>query len=139
MSFTGGPLKLKGQPVAGVKKKKKQQGKEKELALAAEASAADKQQQDGEKEGPSTSAAAQEKQQKPDLKRALHGYEPPKPDENADRRTPAEKRFQEHQVKLEQERLSKLASKSHRDRVKEFNDYLAHLSEHHDIPRVGPG
>uniref|UniRef100_A0A7S3R194 DUF1754-domain-containing protein n=1 Tax=Dunaliella tertiolecta TaxID=3047 RepID=A0A7S3R194_DUNTE len=137
MSFAGGPLKLKGQPVAGVKKKKKQQGKEKELALAAEANAADKQQQGGGGEGPSTSAG--EKHQKPDLKRALHGYELPQPDENADRRTAAEKRFQEHQVKLEQERLSKLASKSHRDRVKEFNDYLAHLSEHHDIPRVGPG
>jgi len=122
---------LKGQPIGGVKKKKKHSSKEKELALAAE----DKQGEDGAQEDAgqeaSTSTGAEGK--RPDLKRALHGYEPPKPDENADRRTAAEKRFQEHQVKLEQERLTKKASKSHRDRVKDFNDYLAKLSVSDDL------
>ena len=32
-----------------------------------------------------------------------------------------------------------MASKSHRDRVREFNEYLTNLTEHHDIPKVGPG
>jgi protein FAM32A len=32
-----------------------------------------------------------------------------------------------------------LASKSHKEKVAEFNEYLGKLSEHHDIPKVGPG
>ncbi|THU47600.1 hypothetical protein C4D60_Mb09t17290 [Musa balbisiana] len=36
-------------------------------------------------------------------------------------------------------RLAKISSKSHRDRIQEFNQYLANLSEHYDIPEVGPG
>ena len=42
-------------------------------------------------------------------------------------------------AKREKERVTKAASKSHRERVNEFNAYLQNLSEHHDIPRVGPG
>lgn len=37
------------------------------------------------------------------------------------------------------ERVSKAATKSHKDRVSEFNNKLEMLSEHHDIPKVGPG
>ncbi|KAG2194467.1 hypothetical protein INT46_004837 [Mucor plumbeus] len=37
------------------------------------------------------------------------------------------------------ERVSKAAAKSHKDRVQEFNHKLEQLSEHHDIPKVGPG
>ncbi|CAN1825514.1 Uncharacterized protein C31G5.21 [Linum perenne] len=35
--------------------------------------------------------------------------------------------------------MAKMASKSHRDRIHEFNHYLANLTEHYDIPKVGPG
>lgn len=28
---------------------------------------------------------------------------------------------------------------TYRDKVNKFNEHLAGLSEHHDIPRVGPG
>jgi protein FAM32A len=56
-----------------------------------------------------------------------------------DRRTAAEKRYDEKMAKRERERVAKAASKSHRERVNEFNTYLQNLSEHHDIPRVGPG
>ena len=38
-----------------------------------------------------------------------------------------------------EERLKKIASKSHKDKVAEFNKYLESLSEHHDIPRVRGG
>lgn len=55
------------------------------------------------------------------------------------RLTPAERRFLQQAEKIELERLAKMASKSHRDRVQEFNQYLANLSEHYDIPKVGPG
>lgn len=40
---------------------------------------------------------------------------------------------------LEWQRLAKMASKSHSDRIQEFNQYLANLTEHCDIPKVGPG
>ncbi|KAH7688941.1 Protein FAM32A protein [Dioscorea alata] len=53
--------------------------------------------------------------------------------------TPAERRYMEHWQKLELHQLSKTANKSHRDRIQEFNQYLANLSEHYDIPKVGPG
>lgn len=56
-----------------------------------------------------------------------------------DHRTAAEKKYHEQKAKLEAQRLSKVASKSHRQRVEEFNQYLANLSEHYDIPKVGPG
>lgn len=61
------------------------------------------------------------------------------PPDVIDRRTAAEKRHDEMLAKREKERVSKAASKSHRERVNEFNTYLQNLSEHHDIPRVGPG
>ncbi len=75
----------------------------------------------------------------PVLQALREGYVPEQPDETADRRTPAERKFDEKQTKLEAEKVAKMASKSHRDRVNEFNAYLANLTEHHDIPRVGPG
>ncbi|KAJ1643755.1 hypothetical protein LPJ64_004512 [Coemansia asiatica] len=53
--------------------------------------------------------------------------------------TEAEKKYREalHQRKLE--RIDRLASKSYRDRVKEFNEKLERAPEHHDMPKVGPG
>lgn len=56
-----------------------------------------------------------------------------------ERLTPAERRYMERLQKIELERLAKAAKKSHRDRIQEFNQYLANLSEHYDIPKVGPG
>ncbi|KAL6215217.1 hypothetical protein ACLB2K_014648 [Fragaria x ananassa] len=56
-----------------------------------------------------------------------------------DHMTPAERRYMEQAERLQALRLAKMAKKSHRDRVQEFNQYLANLSEHYDIPKVGPG
>jgi len=56
-----------------------------------------------------------------------------------DRLTPAERRYLERWQQLEAKRLLKNASESHRDRIQKFNQYLANLSEHYDIPKVGPG
>jgi protein FAM32A len=56
-----------------------------------------------------------------------------------DHLTPAERRFLQQTEKLELQRLAKMASRSHRDRIQQFNQYLANLSEHYDIPKVGPG
>jgi protein FAM32A len=56
-----------------------------------------------------------------------------------DRRTEAERRHDERVAKEEQRLIAKMAAKTHREKVQDFNVYLAKLSEHHDIPRVGPG
>ncbi|KAA1467991.1 DUF1754-domain-containing protein [Dentipellis sp. KUC8613] len=57
----------------------------------------------------------------------------------AERKTEAERRFQEVQRKRLAERVKRVANKTHKDRVHEFNSKLEALSEHHDIPKVGPG
>ena len=56
-----------------------------------------------------------------------------------DGRTEAQRRHDEIVAAREAERIAALASKSHQERVAEFNEKLAQLSEHHDIPKVGPG
>ncbi|KAG5519693.1 hypothetical protein PMAC_001849 [Pneumocystis sp. 'macacae'] len=54
-------------------------------------------------------------------------------------KTPTEQRFEEIWRKRMDERVQKTAAKSHRERVAEFNKKLSELSEHNDIPKVGPG
>ena len=56
-----------------------------------------------------------------------------------DKRTTAERKYDETQAKRAADKTKKMALKSHRERVAEFNAHLASLSEHHDIPKVGPG
>lgn len=125
MSFVGGKLNLKGgeplKAAGGVKKKKKKKSKDE---------AAD----GGTGEGGGGGSA---EKAKPVSK--LEGYELPAPSEEEDRRTEAQRRHEARLAKLEEERLKKIAVKGYRDRMKELNEHLASLSEHHDIPRVGPG
>ncbi len=52
------------------------------------------------------------------------------PAETADRRTAAEKRFDDQAEKREAERIAKMTAKSHRQRVAEFNEHLGKLTEH---------
>ncbi|KAI5797430.1 hypothetical protein DFH27DRAFT_612139 [Peziza echinospora] len=54
-------------------------------------------------------------------------------------KTDAERRFEERKRRRLDERLQKDGVKSHKEKVEEFNKYLAGLSEHHDMPRIGPG
>lgn len=53
--------------------------------------------------------------------------------------TPAERRYIEQKQRLDVQKLAKEANKSHRNRIEDFNQYLANMSEHYDIPKVGPG
>ncbi|THG13538.1 hypothetical protein TEA_012110 [Camellia sinensis var. sinensis] len=53
--------------------------------------------------------------------------------------TPAERRYMEQKEQIDVHRLAKISNKSHRDRILDFNQYLANMSEHYDIPKVGPG
>lgn len=50
--------------------------------------------------------------------------------------TDAEKAAKKRKEKREMEELKVVASKSHRERVEEFNNKLASLTEHNDIPRI---
>ncbi|XP_012087324.1 protein FAM32A-like [Jatropha curcas] len=56
-----------------------------------------------------------------------------------DHLTPAERRYMEQRGQIDVHRMAKEANKSHRDRIQDFNQYLANMSEHYDIPKVGPG
>lgn len=62
-------------------------------------------------------------------------------DENAREslKTDAERRFEEQRKKRLEERLRKEGVKTHKQRVEELNKYLSGLSEHHDMPKIGPG
>jgi len=53
--------------------------------------------------------------------------------------TKAERDFERAQKQRELELIQKKIAKTHRQRVEEFNAYLGNLTEHNDIPRVGPG
>lgn len=121
MSFVGGKLKLKGGDALGAKGgSKKKKSKSKKLSSGELAAA-----------GNGTE----------DQKALTEGYVIEETEETrlVDRRTPAERRHDAYLEAREKERISKMASKSHRERVQEFNEYLTNLTEHHDIPKVGPG
>ncbi|KAL2431266.1 hypothetical protein ABEF95_006065 [Exophiala dermatitidis] len=54
-------------------------------------------------------------------------------------KTEAERRYEQQRRKRLEERLRREGIKSHKERVEELNRYLSSLSEHHDMPRIGPG
>lgn len=54
-------------------------------------------------------------------------------------KTEAEKKFDDQRRKRLEERLKREGVKTHKQRVEELNKYLSGLSEHHDMPRIGPG
>ncbi|TFK56660.1 DUF1754-domain-containing protein [Heliocybe sulcata] len=121
----GGSLKLKGGVAEGgvVKKKKKSSkskaDKERQLERLREARL--------KKEAVTSSSPAGSSRNSP----AVGG--------SNDRKTEAERRFEETQKRRMAEKVARLANKTHKDRVSEFNNKLEALSEHHDIPKVGPG
>ncbi|KAJ6621175.1 hypothetical protein B0H10DRAFT_2019107 [Mycena sp. CBHHK59/15] len=119
----GGSLKLKGIAEGGIVKKKKKKSKQK---------------QDSERERVKDLLFREEAEAS---KSALSGSgsNSPAPGGGSDRKTEAERRFEEVQRRRLAERVAKLANKTHKDRVSEFNAHLESLSEHHDIPKVGPG
>ncbi|XP_040592335.1 protein FAM32A-like [Mesocricetus auratus] len=53
-----------------------------------------------------------------------------------DKRTLAQAAFEKMQEKRQMERILKKASKTHKQRVEDFNRHLDTLTEHYDIPKV---
>jgi len=115
---TGGSLKLKGVRESGVKKKKKK----KKPATPDPTS----EQKSREGSAKVTSADGLEEREE-------------EPEDPYAGKTETERRFEERKRKRMDERLKKDGIKSHKERVEEFNKYLSNLSEHHDMPRIGPG
>ena len=63
----------------------------------------------------------------------------PVPAKREDTRTAAEKKYDAILEKRELEEIEKLAAKSHRDKIREFNEKLESLSEHYDLQKVSGG
>ena len=149
-----GGLKLKGAKPSGVTKKKKKPKAPKESDSRAEAEGSG-----GEK------GALQKALEDEDAETSRHKDEPseaqlreldPRGD---DGKTASERQYEEMRRKRVrlllptllstlrygadgvqlQDRLAREGVKTHKQRVEELNKYLSTLSEHHDMPRIGPG
>ncbi|PBK76778.1 DUF1754-domain-containing protein [Armillaria solidipes] len=123
----GGSLKLKGGVTDGgiVKKKKKKSKTEKTDADRFSERESVRERFVQEDENPGSASGS--------------GRNSPAVVGSSSRKTEAERRFEKVQKERLAKRVSKLANKTHKDRVSEFNSHLESLSEHHDIPKVGPG
>lgn len=120
----GGGLKLKG---AGVDKKKK-----KKRPKTTEA---------GE---PSTKDIEKRASNLEDVKSPGRSLSPDAAEEaikesGGRKKTEAEKRHEEYRRKRLEEKLKREGVKTHKEKVEELNKYLSGLSEHHDMPKIGPG
>lgn len=56
-----------------------------------------------------------------------------------DTRTPAQRKFDEIRRLRQEKDIEKTASMSHRQRIEAMNTHLSKLSEHNDMPKIGPG
>ncbi|KAJ6143617.1 hypothetical protein N7471_003070 [Penicillium samsonianum] len=123
-SVGGGKLKLKGSKVSGgrIEKKKKKSTKKKEgEAQPKPETTPDTQRPENEREEGVRSEEDREKEW------------------DASGKTEAERRAEEIRRKRLHERLQREGVKTHKERVEELNKYLSRLSEHHDMPKIGPG
>ncbi|KAJ5450644.1 uncharacterized protein N7458_007093 [Penicillium daleae] len=123
----GGKLKLKGSKVSDGrvdKKKKKKAKKEKDAAQSEQAEQVQRP-ESGEAD------AEAEAEREASREREEEG--------GSSAKTEAEKKYEEVRRKRLHERLQKEGIKSHKERVEELNKYLSRLSEHHDMPKIGPG
>ncbi|KAL4722749.1 hypothetical protein ACLX1H_009984 [Fusarium chlamydosporum] len=122
----GGALRLKGAKIHKKKKKRDKTDLEKNL---------------------DTGNKDEEKRKKKKDKQGEEEDEPRHADDEEKpevQKTEAQKRHEE----IKRKRLLQLAEssgsrpellKTHKERVEELNTYLSKLSEHHDMPRIGPG
>jgi len=110
LTTTGGALKLKGVRDGGIKKKKKKSTKTKSTPppTSTDVQARPESEQPGEDEDPWAG------------------------------KTEAERRFEKRKLEQLEKRLAKEGIKSHKERVEEYNKYLASLSEHHDMYAAHP-
>ncbi|KAI1310017.1 hypothetical protein F5Y03DRAFT_392447 [Xylaria venustula] len=125
---TGGALKLKGAKVQKAKKKKsKSESKDKDKSAKLERSLSTQQEaRDDTGDVKKGETSGHESEPEPEYK------------------TEAERRHEEAMKKkmqrmLEDPALASEIRKTHKERVESLNTYLSKLSEHHDMPKIGPG
>ncbi|KAH0364036.1 hypothetical protein KCU65_g6996, partial [Aureobasidium melanogenum] len=125
----GGGLKLKGAKNAGIeKKRKKKSSSSKSTAVAAATSSS---------KDATPAKDTTDPEDTTDLEqREKNKEESLIPD---DGKTEYERRHEETRRKRLEEKLMREGVKTHKERVEELNKYLSTLSEHHDMPRIGPG
>ncbi|KAI1498477.1 hypothetical protein F5X99DRAFT_321833 [Biscogniauxia marginata] len=125
-----GALKLKGAKVQKAKKKKKDKSTSNlERSLSSQPDLAATQDPTEPRED---DASESNKPQESDGEHA------------AEYKTEAERRHEEASRKkmlkmLQDPKLSSDLRKTHKERVEGLNTYLSKLSEHHDMPKIGPG
>lgn len=132
----GGGLKLKGS--AGIDKKKKKKkpklpnaSTSENRAVSTEAthsSSTDAPKESTTTPKPSNSRSLSPEKAETEIRKA-----------GGRQKTDAEKRHEEMRRKRLDERLKRDEIKTHKERVEELNRYLSGLSEHHDMPKIGPG
>ncbi|KAK4185002.1 hypothetical protein QBC35DRAFT_504654 [Podospora australis] len=140
-SIARGPLKLKGVPPSSSAVTKKKKKKSKKTDLEKNLSTGDN--TDANTPAPLSREKSEESGQIPQETPRPEGQEAEDDDIDAGK-TEAEKRFAE----IKRKRLKELAEggrgrpellKTHKQRVEELNTALSRLSEHHDMPKIGPG
>lgn len=129
---TGGALKLKG---AGVdKKKKKKKAKPTEAATEPSSSTADI-----AKRPATDTEATKSPSHTPGRSLSPAAAERSLRAAGRSTKTDAERRHEERRRKRLEEKMKTEGVKTHKEKVEEFNKYLSGLSEHHDMPKIGPG
>ncbi|XP_018583627.1 protein FAM32A-like [Scleropages formosus] len=109
-SIHKGSLKLKGIGSISSGKKKKKKDKDKKLRLQQEI----------------MTMQSEETEETEEAKKPVY----------MEKRTPAQVAFDKMQEKRQMERILNKASKTHKQRVEDFNRHLDTLTEHYDIPKV---
>ncbi|KAH6673127.1 hypothetical protein B0J14DRAFT_639095 [Halenospora varia] len=136
-STSRGGLKLKGAKPTGVEKKKKKKSKTVPSAGATASSS-----KDVPEDEPASSKSI-EKRRKSNEEDNEEELDESKLRELEDRghdgKTASERAYEETRRKRLADRLARDGPKTHKQRVEELNKYLSNLSEHHDMPRIGPG
>lgn len=128
---SGGLLKLKGASISKTKKKKKKPSSAEPSASTS--AAATPKETEASKETPKESSATPQRSISPsDAEREIRAA-------GGRQKTEAERRYDEMRKKRLEERLKKEGVKTHKEKVEELNKYLSGLSEHHDMPKIGPG
>ena len=124
---TGGGLKLKG--AGGVDKKKK-----KKRPKPADEAGESSNPTDIEKRAPKS-----EDVKSPGRSLSPETAEQAIKEGGGRKKTEAEKRHEEYRRKRLEEKMKREGVKTHKEKVEELNKYLSGLSEHHDMPKIGPG
>jgi len=123
---TGGALKLKGGAIDKKKKKKKPKPNPAESTADAQPASPSHSNSNSPPHKPRRSVSPSV------IARTIR--------ENGGRpKTDAERRHEEMRRKRLEEKVRKEGVKTHKEKVEELNKYLSGLSEHHDMPKIGPG